>query len=204
MRLAHNSKLKNQNSKLPQLAEKILLSLPRHLRSHSLLRAVVRLDHRHRRSEQSLLHPFLNRLRRPLEDIAVLPHPAKQSCATCRIAVAREQLRQLAHQDAAVTRSHRIGKLHLRTLRLYQLLLLLQRSIENPHRLGQNRLLVVLIIKRNVATSLADLRKHLRGDPFAESPCRRLATVEDNIIQTVLVHEVSHLCSSKRVADGVG
>lgn len=102
MRVAHNSKLKNQNSKLPQLAEKVLLSLPCHLRSHSLLRAVVRLDHRHRRSEQSLLHPFLNRLRRPLEDIAVLPHPAKQSCASRRIAVAREQLSQLAHQDAAV------------------------------------------------------------------------------------------------------
>lgn len=28
-------------------------------------------------------------------------------------------------------------------------------------------------------------------------------TVEDNIIQTVLVNEVSHLCSSKRVGDGL-
>lgn len=191
MRVAHNSKLKNQNSKLPQLAEKILLSLPRHLRSHSLLRAVVRLDHRHRRSEQSLLHPFLNRLRRPLEDIAVLPHPAKQSCASRRIAVAREQLSQLAHQDAAVARSHRIGKLHLRTLRLQQFVLLLQRTVQNPHRLGQNRLVVVLIIKRNVATSLADLRKHLRGYPTLKLSCPWQLRLEDERVEPRLVDENS-------------
>ena len=138
-------------------SQKILLTLASNLSCYSLLRAVVGLYHRHRLGKDTPLHPHLNRFRRPLEDIAVLPHPSVQPRASRNKAVARQQLRQLANQDAAVARRQRVRKLHLRPLLLHQLLLpteqhilLLQRTVQNPHRLSQNRLLEILLIVCNV------------------------------------------------------
>ena len=148
----------------------------------------------------TFLHPSLNWFRRAFEDVAVVAHPSEESCASRRITIPCKQLCQLANQYATIARSHRLGKLHLRSLRLYQLILLLQRPIRNPQRLGKNRLLVVLIIKRNVATRLAYLRKHLRSAPSLKLSCPWQLRLEDERVETRLVDDGRLLSSTKGVA----
>ena len=71
--------------------------------------------------------------------------------------------------------------------RFYPLLLLLDSLVSKNYGFGHNFFRGVLCRRMNITSVLADGWNHFRSDPLTEGASFRLATIENDIVQTILV-----------------
>ena len=132
-----------------------------------------------------------------LNQVSLLTHPVKQALLTNRMAVLLQNLGQVANQNRAVRRAHRIRKQHLRFRRCHIAFQLLNALVTLPdsalryqHSLRHNLCVRHVLTACDVTAGLSDCRNDFACHPALEFLCFGHLAGEDERVKTAFVDYV--------------